>query len=133
MEGRVEVCTLYSRWGTVCNNQWTPSHTKVVCRQLGYSDIEGTAMLKRNCGTYRYTGSYEGSHTFGEAIGPILMDYVNCTGSELRLWDCVYFTHSYSGCDHVGVRCQPGSIIILCTCMYCWAGNFHAIGLYSAL
>ena len=41
MEGRVEVCTSYSRWGTVCNKQWTPSHTRVVCRNLGYSDSEG--------------------------------------------------------------------------------------------
>ena len=41
MEGRVEVCTSYSRWGTVCNKQWTASHTKVVCRNLGYSDSEG--------------------------------------------------------------------------------------------
>ena len=41
MEGRVEVCTSLLRWGTVCNKQWTPSHTKVVCRQLGYNDSEG--------------------------------------------------------------------------------------------
>ena len=41
MEGRVEVCTSYYRWGTVCNKQWTPSHTRVVCRNLGYSDMEG--------------------------------------------------------------------------------------------
>ena len=41
MEGRVEVCTSYNRWGTVCNKQWTPSHTRVVCRNLGYSDSEG--------------------------------------------------------------------------------------------
>ena len=46
---------------------------------------------------------------------PILMDYVNCFGSEVGLWDCVHFTHSYSGCSHsddAGVRCQPG--IYLC-------------------
>ena len=41
MEGRVEVCTSYSSWGTVCNKQWTPSHTRVVCRNLGYDDSEG--------------------------------------------------------------------------------------------
>ena len=41
MEGRVEICDSYSRWGTVCNRQWTSSHTKVVCRNLGYDDTEG--------------------------------------------------------------------------------------------
>ena len=41
MEGRVEVCTSYSRWGTVCNKQWTSSYTRVVCRNLGYSDSDG--------------------------------------------------------------------------------------------
>ena len=41
MEGRVEVCDSYRRWGTVCNRQWTSSHTKVVCRNLGYDDTEG--------------------------------------------------------------------------------------------
>ena len=41
MEGRVEVCTSYYSWSTVCNKQWTPSHTRVVCRNLGYDDSEG--------------------------------------------------------------------------------------------
>ena len=59
-----------------------------------------------------YIGSYEASYTFGGEVIPILMDYVNCSGSEVRLGDCLHFTHSYSGCSHsddVGVRCQPGS------------------------
>ena len=42
MEGRVEVCRDdYSRWGTVCNKQWTAAHSEVVCRNLGLSDSEG--------------------------------------------------------------------------------------------
>ena len=45
MEGRVEVCTSYSSWGTVCNKQWTPSHTRVVCRNLVYSDSDGMFIL----------------------------------------------------------------------------------------
>ena len=45
MEGRVEICTRYSRWGTVCNRQWTPSHTKVVCHFLGFNDNEGKLSL----------------------------------------------------------------------------------------
>ena len=61
------------------------------------------------------------SEKFGEGSGPVLIDYVNCTGSESRLWrspqrlhiDCLSYTHYY-GCSHsgdVGVRCQPGTLI----------------------
>ena len=42
MEGRVEVCGDHvGRWGTVCDKQWTVTHTKVVCRNLGFSDSKG--------------------------------------------------------------------------------------------
>ena len=52
--------------------------------------------------TLIFSGSDEESHNiiFSEGTGPIAMDFVNCTGSEANLWDCVHFTHSYSGCDH---------------------------------
>ena len=50
MEGRVEVCTSYSRWGTVCNKQWTQTHTEVVCQQLGYSAIEGRRSFSKIIG-----------------------------------------------------------------------------------
>ena len=46
MEGRVEVCRDgYSRWGTVCNKQWTVTHSKVVCRNLGFSESEGIILI----------------------------------------------------------------------------------------
>ncbi len=36
LEGRVEICHS-NRWGTVCDNGWERSDTKVACRQLGLS------------------------------------------------------------------------------------------------
>ena len=59
---------------------------------------------------------------FGEGTGPIFADFVNCTGSEPRLWpnyyvpECPYFNHYY-GCSHnddVGVQCKPGMYMLYC-------------------
>ena len=40
-EGRLEMCSSRLLWGTVCNRQWTEANSRVVCRNLGYSDEEG--------------------------------------------------------------------------------------------
>ena len=126
MEGRVEICN-NRRWGTVCDSQWTDNHTAVVCRQLGFSDIIGGRLkdsILYNTQVTSFTAhptlesTYFRSEKFGKGSGPVLMDYVNCTGSESRLWrlsqrlhiDCLSYTHYY-GCSHsndIGVRCQPG-------------------------
>ena len=65
--------------------------------------------------------SIHSSGKFGEGTGPIFADFVNCTGSETRLWPnyyyipgCPHFNHYY-GCSHnddVGVQCKPGMYML---------------------
>ena len=39
------MCSTRSLWGTVCNREWTEANSRVVCRNLGYSDEEGIVTL----------------------------------------------------------------------------------------
>ena len=57
---------------------------------------------------------YFSSEKFGRGAGPVLIDYINCTGLEGSIWrQCKHFSHHH-GCSHekdVGVQCKPGQII----------------------
>jgi len=91
-EGRVEVCRS-NAWGTVCDDLWGNTDANVVCRQLGYSRYNATAYIRAH---------------FGQGSGAIVLDDVQCTGSEDNLVDCPY-DRSTLDCTHsedAGVRCQ---------------------------
>lgn len=92
-EGRVEV-KVGDTWGTVCDDQWGENDARVVCRMLEYSTGSARA--------------YSGAH-FGRGTGPILMDNVNCTGSERSLALCPFRGFGHHDCSHsedAGVACQ---------------------------
>ncbi|KAG9267932.1 neurotrypsin-like [Astyanax mexicanus] len=91
-EGRLEVYHS-GDWGTVCDDNWTEQHAQVVCRQLGF---RGGAELAP-------------AGMFGEGAGLILLDDVQCEGSESSLLECKHSMWGRHDCSHsedVGIRCH---------------------------
>ena len=95
-EGRLEV-NYNGQWGTVCDDGWSYLGAYVVCRQLGLGSYGST-----------YRNAY-----FGQGTGPIWLDNVVCTGSELTLASCGHLgfniTRSCSHSEDIGIYCY-GSI-----------------------
>ena len=91
-EGRVEV--LYNdTWGTVCDDYWDFNDAEVVCRELDFPGV-----------VHVFGGAY-----YGEGSGPILLDDVQCNGSEASLLNCSsngFFVHNCGHYEDAGVRCQ---------------------------
>ncbi|XP_019849533.1 PREDICTED: deleted in malignant brain tumors 1 protein-like, partial [Amphimedon queenslandica] len=88
LEGLVEICS-GGAWGTVCDDRWDSTDAGVVCRQLGYA-----------------SGTSIGRAYFGQGNGSIVMDNVDCTGSESHLSNCTHITdHNCCHSEDAGVRC----------------------------
>lgn len=93
-EGRVEYCN-GNVWGTVCDDFWAAPDAQVVCRQLGYVE---TGAIARS------------SAFFGQGVGPIHLDNVQCSGSELFLDNCTKSTiHNCIHAEDAGVTCGGDS------------------------
>ncbi|XP_030839510.1 uncharacterized protein LOC763830 [Strongylocentrotus purpuratus] len=91
-EGRVEVY-YQGAWGTVCDDLWGLDDAHVVCHTLGYPNAS----------------AYSSSANFGQGTGEIILDNVQCTGSESNLAFCQhngYLSHNCVHSEDAGVTCD---------------------------
>ncbi|XP_060075932.1 neurotrypsin-like [Ylistrum balloti] len=91
LQGRLEIFH-DERWGSVCDDGWTQTNSRVVCSELGFS---GGSVLDQ--------ASDKGS-------GPIWMDDVSCRGVEDRLVNCNFPGWKIEDCSHfedISISCDP--------------------------
>ncbi|XP_055449646.1 macrophage scavenger receptor types I and II isoform X2 [Psammomys obesus] len=91
-EGRVEVFH-QGQWGTVCDDRWDIRAGQVVCRSLGYHDVQAV---------------HKKAH-FGEGTGPIWLNEVMCFGRESSIENCKIRQWGVYVCSHAedaGVTCS---------------------------
>ncbi|KAL6105042.1 hhipl1 [Pungitius sinensis] len=97
--GRVEIY-VNRNWGTVCDDLWTTKNAAVVCRQLGF----------------RYALKAAKNSEFGEGKDlQILLDDVECHGTESNLLDCKHAgvgTHNCAHYEDAGVICGNSDVEI---------------------
>lgn len=91
-QGRVEIY-IDGEWGTVCDDQWTIKNAAVVCQQLGFP----------------YALKASKNSEFGEGKNlRILLDDIQCDGTESSLLDCKHAgvgTHNCAHYEDAGVIC----------------------------
>ena len=107
-EGRVEIC-LNSTWGVICQGRWTNTDSRVVCRQLGFTAtgecITSSSHYIMSQWWWYNTGSIAAT-SFGQGSRRIVLNDVQCDGSETRLIDCHTGPSSCSNTNQAGVKCQ---------------------------
>uniref|UniRef100_A0A194AP14 SRCR domain-containing protein n=1 Tax=Pinctada fucata TaxID=50426 RepID=A0A194AP14_PINFU len=90
--GRLEVNIDGHGWGNVCDDNFGSTEATVVCRQLGYRN----GVVKKEA-------------YYGEGSLDIIMDDVDCLGSENAIQNCRYVGKDKENCGHsedVGVSCS---------------------------
>ncbi len=139
-EGRVEVCNNQA-WGTVCDDLWGAPDAQVTCRQLGFSRFSTLTRLtkvasRKYCSFTSLDAQAFSFARFGAGTGPIVLDNVQCTGNEARLFNCPNNGLGSHNCIHTedaSVQCSQTCTYIL-TLHILLNGFFHHVHFaYSAL
>ena len=111
--GRVEICH-NGQWGTVCDDNWGAPDARVVCRQLGYTDLSQATVVANT--------------QVPDGTGQIWLDEVRCTGTETTLASCPANAFGVHNCVHsedAGVSCeQRKNISILYTSLHTYLSSF---------
>lgn len=97
----------------MCDNGWDLKDAEVACRELG-------------CGIALQAGR---SAYFGQGTGTIMLDDVDCSGSETSLNDCRHRglrTHDCSHSEDAGVVCS-GKKTVSKVCGGVTTGFFHVL------
>ena len=105
LEGRVEV-KYRLQWGLVCDDNWDLNDAQVLCRMLGY-DKALEASHNAKYGT--------GSGNFGFGTPKMILDDVNCKGSETSLADCQHSGFKDHNCkpnEAAGAACAKEGRIV---------------------
>ncbi|XP_067320842.1 deleted in malignant brain tumors 1 protein-like [Anolis sagrei] len=95
--GRVEVLH-NDAWGTICDASWELQDAQVVCSQLG-------------CG--KASKALGGAH-YGQGLGPIWLENINCTGGEAFLKECQKGGWGEHSCNHsqdASVECSGTRLV----------------------
>ena len=91
----------------MCDDSFSDTDAKVVCRQLGYSTSDAVS---------------RGNAYYGSGSGTVWLGQVSCSGSESQLEDCRHSGWGNSYCYHfedVGVQCSKLSNYSAFFLIYC--------------
>ena len=121
-QGRIEIW-YNSQWNTVCDDYWDLSDANVVCQQLGYRGA---------------LAAHQSAH-FGQGSGQILLDNLECTGTEATLFECNNNGINMHNCDHsedASVTCEYDECldnVSALNCYICKDFVFHKYALHQNL
>ena len=111
-EGRVEVC-INNGWHTVCDDGWSSTDARVVCKHLGYSysGCEPTnTWLNISIIIFPIVGKATFQPSYGQGSGTIAMENVACFGTETDLFACksspIFDTGTCTHDEDAGVVCE---------------------------
>ncbi|XP_025102868.1 deleted in malignant brain tumors 1 protein-like [Pomacea canaliculata] len=113
--GRLEI--LYNgTWSTVCDDFFENIDAQVACRMLGFYSPGAVAVS---------------SNMYGAGQGSILLDDVNCLGTETSLEQCShpgYYRHNCAHQEDIGVICNiPGQLTARLVNGTQWAGRLEIL------